>query len=551
VNSSQNEYSSNGNFIATIAIRVDASTRIGSGHVMRCLTLATKLSENDCQVVFLSKQHQGNLNQFIKQKGFEVFELSSPKQNIENQTDEKLWLGCNYQEDVKECLLAFSNLDVNLIIVDHYSLDHQWQTSLKNELIKRSNHKHSVKIMAIDDLANRQHNCDILLDQTLGRTTNDYKDRVPSHCQLLLGSDFIMLRDEFVQSRLRAEIGRTNTFEIKNILITLGGTDPDNIAENLLTWLIKLKETNCEIQVTLVANQTSNFIKDLKDLALTNNWIQIISNPTSMAELMLAADISIGSSGATAWERCCLGLPTLSIISADNQNFLSENLSQAGAIINLGHFSTLSYANFEKAIKQILNNTKTYQQMVNKSFACCDGLGVKKVITAVLESLSDIIMLDEAKYDDCQALFNWQSNSEIRKFFHNPQPVEWQQHCQWLKSTLRNKGKHLYMIRLNSQIKQTSHCVGMLRLDPIKDSPPEADVKWEISIIIDPKYQGKKLADKALNKLPGMFIKQGVIAKVHSDNFASHKLFLRAGFSQVSATTYCLKEEVVLGVSNA
>ena len=531
----------NDNCLATVAIRVDASTRMGTGHVMRCLTLATKLKEHGVKVIFLSKKHQGNLNNFIKQNGFELLELSAPKQSIESQIDEKLWLGCNYQDDVKECQQALNGLIINLLIVDHYSLDHQWHKLIKTQHQNNKSQAQPLKIMVIDDLANRKHDCDILLDQTLGRETCDYKNLVPNHCQLLLGADFIMLRDEFLQSRQLAKNKRKQTSSVSNILITMGGTDPDNIAEKLLNWLIKFKQSNNKTQVTLVSNQASPFIENLKAIGTNHSWITIVSNPESMSKLMLTADIAIGSSGATAWERCCLGLPSLSIISAKNQSFLNKSLSKAGAIINLGHFSDLNYTNFTESLKQVINVTSSYQEMVTQSFACCDGLGITKVAKALVATLSHDVFLQEASYDDCQVMFNWQSNSEIRKYSHNPEPVKWQQHCDWLKSTLASNNKHLYMIKYTCPNSHILQSVGILRLDAIQNSQYKIDACWQISILIAPEYQGKRIAEKAINEIPNAYKKQGIIAEVHSNNTASHRLFSRTGFSEISPLAYCLK----------
>lgn len=527
--------------LTTVSIRVDASTRMGTGHVMRCLTLATKLEERGIHVIFLSKKHKGNLNHFIKQQGFEVLELSAPIQSIENQTNEKFWLGCSVQDDVNECQKLLSGLKIELLIVDHYSLDQQWHKLIKKPDQKDQKEAQPIKIMVIDDLANRKHDCDILLDQTLGRDICDYQNLVPHHCQLLLGADFIMLRDEFLQNRQLAKNKRKQTSALSNILITMGGSDPDNIAETLLNWFLTFQQTNKTIQVTLVANQASPFIDNLKIISANHDWISIVSNPESMAQLILAADIAIGSSGATAWERCCLGLPSLSIISAENQNFLNENLAKAGAIISLGHFTDLTYTSFEQSIKQVIKVTRNYQKMVTRSFACCDGLGAIKVVNALIANLSHDVFLQEANYDDCQDMFDWQSNSEIRKYSHNPEPVKWKQHCDWLKSTLANSNKHLYMIKHTCPSSQILQSVGILRLDAIQNQQYKIDACWQISILIAPDHQGKKIAEKAINEIPDIYKEQGIIAEVHSNNTASHKLFSRAGFTAISALAYYLK----------
>lgn len=529
----------NNNCLATVAIRVDASIRMGTGHVMRCLTLAKKLNVNGCHVIFLSKKHQGNLNQLIIQKGFNLLELSAPKQSIEAQIEESKWLGCSYQSDAEECQQLLKGLTIDLLIVDHYSLDWHWQNLIKTKL----NQPQQIKIMVIDDLANRKHDCDILLDQTLGRHANDYKALVPVHCQLLLGTDFIMLRDEFIQNRQRAVDKRKHTTTIHNILMTMGGTDPDNIAEKLLIWLITFKKTSNKMHVTLVVSPVSPFMNRLKAISIVHDWISIASNPESMAQLMLTSEIAIGSSGATAWERCCLGLPSLSIISAENQNFLNKSLSKAGAIISLGHFADLTYASFEEALNEITNVSLNYQKMVTQSFACCDGLGATKVTNALLARLSKNVFLQKANDDDCQTLFDWQSNAEIRKYFHNPDPVKWQQHCEWLKSTLANNNKHLYIIKLICPSSLHVESVGTLRLDAIEGSKHNVEACWEISIIISPEYQGKKLAEKAIKEVPISFKQQGIIAEVHSNNTASHKLFSHAGFVPISPVSYLLKHD--------
>jgi UDP-2,4-diacetamido-2,4,6-trideoxy-beta-L-altropyranose hydrolase len=479
----------------------------------------------------------------IKEKGFELLELSPPTQNIESKTNEKLWLGCNYQDDVEECLQVLRELTIDLLIVDHYSLDYQWHKLIKYQHQNSKKQAKSIKIMVIDDLANRKHDCDILLDQTLGRKTADYNKLVPNHCLLLLGADFIMLRDEFLQSRQLAESKRKQSSAVSNILITMGGTDPDNVTEKLLNWLIKFKQTNNKILVTVVINSASPFIKSLKKISLVYDWITIVNNPKSMAKLMLTADIAIGSSGATAWERCCLGLPSLSIISAENQNFLSENLSKAGAIINLGHFTDLTYKNFVESLKRVINVTGSYQKMVAQSFACCDGLGVTKVVKALLANLSSAVSLQEASYDDCQTLFEWQSNNEVRKYFHNPEPVKWQQHCDWLENTLANTNKHLYIIKLITSGGEKLESVGVLRLDAIEYSQYAIDANWEISIIISPEYQGRNFAERAIRKIPESFKNEGIVAEVHRKNAASHKLFSRAGFTEISPTAYLLKRK--------
>ena len=514
-----------------IAIRVDASTRMGTGHVMRCITLAKKLKENNCRIIFLSKQHNGHLNSFIEASGFELISLSKPINNIDNEQDDKHWLGCHFQDDANECIQKLLQVieipKIDLLIVDHYSLDYQWQTQLL---------PHCKKIMVIDDLANRKHLGDILLDQTYGRVKQDYQKLVPKECNLLLGQSFILLRDEFYQNRELAKENRFNkalqTQSKQNkhnkVLISLGGTDPDNMASQILSWLIKNNTANNELSVCLVASATSHFLDGLQSLTQAHSWINIVTQPPSMAALMLDATIAIGSSGATAWERCCLGLPTLSIISAANQQLVSHNLQAAGAIINLGWFSELTETGFNNALNTLLYNQQQYQKMVSHSFACCDGLGVNKVVKRVMQTITTI-ELRLATTKDKEIVFEWQSDKSIRQYFKQPTTPTWAEHCHWFENNLSNAKSSLYLIYYNDT------AVGTLRLD--ENKPHE----YEVSILISISAQGKGIALAALNKIPQLKEHGLFFADIHHRNVNSYHVFKKAGFSETSSSRYCLQ----------
>lgn len=513
-----------------IVIRVDSSTRMGTGHVMRCLTLAKKLKENNCHITFLCKQHNGHLNNFITASGFELISLSKPINNIDNEQDDKHWLGCHYQDDANECIQALAQRidvpNIDLLIVDHYSLDYQWQAMLS---------LHCKKIMVIDDLANRKHLGDILLDQTYGRIKQDYQEYVPQKCQLLLGKPFILLRDEFYQSRAAAKKKRFNhTHKIQKkhnkVLISLGGTDPDNMASQILSWLIKKKKEkeNCELSICLVASAASRFLDELQALAQVHPWITIITNPPSMSVLMLDATIAIGSSGATAWERCCMGLPTLSLICAANQQLVNSNLQAAGAIINLGWFSELTETVFNNALTTLLNDQQQYQKMVSHSFTCCDGLGVNKVVKSVMQTITTIA-LRQATLKDKEIVFQWQSDKNIRKYFKQPTTPTWAEHCHWFENNLSNSKSSLYLIYYDET------AVGTLRLDEKKEH------EYEVSILISISAQGKGIALAALNKIPQLKEHGLFFADIHHKNASSYHVFKKVGFSKISPYRFYLQ----------
>jgi spore coat polysaccharide biosynthesis predicted glycosyltransferase SpsG/RimJ/RimL family protein N-acetyltransferase len=384
--------------------------------------------------------------------------------------------------------------------------------------------------MVIDDLANRIHHCDILLDQTFGRTQKDYHPFTPKGCTLLLGKEFMLLRDEFFNSRVLAQEHRNNQ-QLKspnNVLISLGGTDPENIAKQIVSWLISMKDNFMELAVCLVANADSSFLDELYSLARPHQWIEILIRPPSMSKLMLNADIAIGSSGATAWERCCLGLPALSIISADNQQLVSKNLTDAGAVISLGCFKELKEQNFREAFSLLFNNKSLYQKMIHQSFDCCDGLGAGKVAKWVLQTISSL-ELAPATTKDKETTFKWQSDKGIRHFFKQPTTPTRTQHYQWFDTNLADPSSSLYIINYNNAP------VGTIRLDEIKHS------EYEISILIAPNYQDKGIALNALKKASQLKENGLFFADIHKDNINSIKLFKKAGFIAISPSRYCLK----------
>ena len=237
-----------------VVFRVDASLQIGTGHVRRCLTLAQALKENGSTVDFICRKHVGNLINKIRSTGFNVFEFDLP---VANKVDNKLfhspWLGTTQQQDAKDCIGTLQSAKADWLIVDHYGIDEDWQKYLKGNY---------QQLMVIDDLADRKHQCDILLDQTFGRKKLDYINLTPKDCKHLLGSKYALLRSEFAKLRKFSAKRRRNS-EFKKILITMGGVDTDNNTEQVLD---KLEECHLssDIEVTVVMGKTAPNIESVK-----------------------------------------------------------------------------------------------------------------------------------------------------------------------------------------------------------------------------------------------------------------------------------------------
>ena len=306
-----------------VVFRVDASLQMGIGHVMRCLTLAQVLNENGADVEFICRKHEGNLICKIRSSGFVVHELGIyEKIKVDTRLAHSHWLGTTQQQDADDCIDIFKPEKIDWLIVDHYALDEQWQ--------KRLNPYYE-KLMVIDDLADRKHQCDILLDQTFARQQEDYLILTPKNCQLLLGSQYALLRPEFSEWR-EFSLERRSKPEFKQLLINMGGVDVDNVTEKILDRL-ELCNLSNDMSITVVMGGSAPYLESVKSKSITLPYkTEVKVDVGNMAELMANADIAIGASGATTWERCCLGLPTIQLITAYNQEFIASKLNKINAI---------------------------------------------------------------------------------------------------------------------------------------------------------------------------------------------------------------------------
>ncbi|MCZ8514889.1 UDP-2,4-diacetamido-2,4,6-trideoxy-beta-L-altropyranose hydrolase [Paenibacillus filicis] len=338
-----------------VVIRADASIQIGTGHVMRCLTLANKLRQKGAFVQFISREHPGHLCNHIEQQGFIVHRLSPPLQP--NETNDKKssyeqWLGVSWELDVEQTLSALrkTHVPMDLMIVDHYAIDIKWEQRIR---------QHVDKIMVIDDLANRGHDCDILLDQNLYEHMDErYKELVPDRCLQLLGPRYALLREEFRAAQKQAKI---RDQAIQRVLVFFGGSDPTNETEKALQAITLLDEKYITFDV-VVGNSNVNreHIEILcSKLPNVNYYCQI----NYIAKLMTQADLSIGAGGSTTWERCVLGLPAITITTADNQMEVTEAVAKAGAVLYLGHYRNITPITIADAIKHMLSNPQLLTRM--------------------------------------------------------------------------------------------------------------------------------------------------------------------------------------------
>ena len=368
----------------TVAFRVDASLQMGTGHVMRCLTLAEALKQDggDCQ--FICREHPGNLIEHIRSKGFQVdvLPLSGSNSSSSASKDEELqlahaaWLGATHHEDAAQSTAILSEMKPDWLIVDHYALDARWEVTLK---------PYYQKLMVIDDLADRAHRCDLLLDQTFGRDAKDYAAWTPDGCTLLCGSQYSLLRTEFAALRSYSLERRKNP-QLQHLLITMGGVDKDNATGQILQAL-KNAELPSSCKISVVMGNTAPWLAEVRQLAEKMPWQTTVKVGISdMAQLMADSDLAIGAAGATSWERCCLGLPTVMLVLADNQKMAAGILDSAQAAVMLCLSDDLN-AKLAGIVIDFVRDVRSLSNITDHAKNITDGTGCK-VVADTLNSLS-------------------------------------------------------------------------------------------------------------------------------------------------------------------
>jgi len=339
-----------------IVFRTDASINIGTGHVMRCLTLADELRLKCTDINFICREEPGNMISYIGNRGYKVHQFPG---EIDIETDGRL---------TKEILSKYE-INPDGLIIDHYDIDISWEYPLR---------KYAKRLMVIDDLANRKHDCGLLLDQNYSNNENCYNGLVPENCIQLLGPEYAILRPQFQRARGNA---KKRDGGVNRILLFMGGVDSKDITSKALRAIHMLDRS--DIVVDVVIGNLNPYHDEIKILTSKIPNTSCHHNVENMAELMASADLCIGACGITTWERCCVGLPAITIILAENQKNISESLEKEGVLINLGWYHNVTEKNIKEAVEGLIDNPQKLVSMSDKSRRLVDGKGVGRVIDTI------------------------------------------------------------------------------------------------------------------------------------------------------------------------
>jgi len=337
---------------------------------MRCLTLAKALQARGADCHFLCKDIPGHSMEKVRSHGFPVFSLAPGKENPDpGDPVHAHWLEGSWKEDAAQSLSFIKHRQPDWIVVDHYGLDIRWEKEIR---------PCTGKIFVLDDLADRCHDCDILLDSGREPESLDYKDLVPPHCIQLLGTDHLLLREEFIRMRPES-LKKRKTPALRRILITMGGMDTANLTGRVLKKLQSFPFIK-ELEVDLVLGGKAPHMEAVRqELVSFPCPVQMHIDTPSMAKLMAKSDLAIGAPGSTAWEFCCMGLPSFLFLLAENQKTIAKHLKR--------HEAAWIFENIEEGLtelplllEKIKKNPLSLQEISVKSQYLTDGKGTNRVV---------------------------------------------------------------------------------------------------------------------------------------------------------------------------
>lgn len=497
-----------------IAFRTDATSQIGTGHFMRCLTLADELKRCGAHIRFVSRNLPLYLRDMLAAKDMEFVALDGGIAQLSaGDLAHASWLGATQAQDAQSTIQALSGQSWEWLVVDHYALDVRWESALRGA---------AQKIMVIDDIADRQHDCDVLLDQNFYTDMRTrYTGKVPSHCELLTGPRYALLRDEF--RKLREQI-RLRTGAVKRILVFFGGVDADNYTGQAIDALSAIDVRGLHVDVVIGAQHPC--LEEIKAACVQHGYVVHVQTD-KMAELMAAADLAIGAGGSATWERCCLGLPALVFCTADNQQKQLADAAREGLLYSPEIKAGLSRT-IQIHISALIENASLREHISRNSMQAVNGRGAFQVIASM--GISDI-KIRLARPEDSRNLFRWRNHPSIRAVSRSANEIDWQDHQRWFDSVLVDPEKMLLVGQ------RSESPVGVVRFDRQNDEA-------EISIYVAPESATPGLGQSLLKSAEQWLAAnhpeiRKIRAHVLGANERSQRLFSGAGYQTES--TYYLK----------
>lgn len=497
--------------------RADSSNLIGSGHVRRCVTLAQELRSRGAECRFVCRDFPGSSIDFILESKFEVAVLKWDSEVLERESQgdsPEIRSGLassmsDWDVDRDKTISAIGNEKFDWLIVDHYDLDSRWESSLRPSCRK---------IMVIDDLADRKHDCDLLLDQNLVKDfASRYESLVSNECYQLLGPKYALIQPLYGELQKKTS---TKRGPVKHLLVSFGGTDNSNLTGKVIQAFTELNIDGTSMDVVL-SPDTPYFTVVATQVQQASN-VKLMEKLPSLASAMLSADFAIGASGITTWERCCLGLPSLVITISENQRAIAEELSKRGLLQWAGDSHDITVDVIKQQLIHVFK-TATFEECSSSLREITDGLGVNRVATLLFLSETSKLHPRFATIADEGLLLRWVNDPIVRENSFCSDVVTNEAHHEWFLKRIRNHNRYrIYLI-----CDEIGTPIGQVRFEL-------TDKGWKIGYSLAGIARGKHLGHVVLRVAVDAFCSSEndplIYGDVKAGNLQSRRVFEKLAF---------------------
>lgn len=528
---------------ASIVIRCDASRTIGSGHLIRCRNLARGLRRRGAAVHFLCRAHADALHRLLLAGEFPILELPLRPMAAAAPADARAdqpyasWLGCSQEQDAADCLatLADAGLRPGIVVVDHYGLSALWEQRLRQGAGEP-------RLLVIDDLADRSHAADWLLDANRLPGGEDVEPlrRLTGGGDLLLGPAHALLGPEYPILQPLLPVRR----QLRRLLVFFGGVDEANLTAVAVHALLHPALAGLAVDVVLGAGAPHR--EAVARLLGDQSRMELHIGLPSLAGLMARADLAIGAAGTTSWERACLGLPALVVPVADNQRAGAIALERSGAGRCLPLLGAEDAAErLRRAVQELAACPQALEAMSRACLQLGDGRGLARAVATLLGPSPGLRLRVSGPAD--LWLYHWWANDpEVRRGSFTPRMIPLAEHRDWFLARLSSPLALLRVLEDGEGLP-----LGQIRFErsagnehqdakPLGVNPRDLNHRAVISFSLDRLARGRGLAAALLElgitevaRCWGPALE--VVGEVKTGNEPSCRAFLRAGFQEAPA----------------
>ena len=479
---------------------------------MRCLSLADGLIRHGVRSTFVAATILPDLQVHITAAGHQLDTL--PRSHAAEAGpgwDSRIWPSEHQRRDAVNTSALLDD-EVRWVVLDHYQLDREWAAALEPR---------GWRMLVLDDLANRAHACDLLLDQSLGRSAGDYASLVPADCRLLLGPQHALIQPEYRQAREAVRARWLSPNSEPSVLVFLGSTDIGGITGAVVEALCS---TGLRARIEVVIPRAAASRPTLERLARQDARVRLHFSPVEMNRLLINADIAVGGAGTASWERCCLGVPTVMLVLADNQRMNAAQLTTAGAAVLAS-----GPADAATRVRELLDAPEALATMAAAGMAIVDGRGVERVVDHLLGTRSSLreaqLRVRDVSDGDMADVWLWRNDPEARQVSAHEMAIRWSDHVRWWQGSQRDERRQTFIGTIDER------AIGMVRFDAGGRGHPET---WRVSINLAPDSRGHGLGPRLLAAACTEFRRRiGSVpfeALIRPHNIASIQAFTRVGF---------------------